>query len=170
MKLTNIALIAAMGAGIAAPALAQTTEARAATALTLRAAPSGFSEVVGGLDADQAVAIEGCLEDVTWCKVNVDGTTGWASGQYLLVDEGTDAVTLLDAAGNAAFELQVNTIPTDQVDVPSDVAAAAAGSAVGALTAYALGGPIGAIALSAVGGAVAGGLCRGGAAGLCRGG
>ena len=63
-----------------------------------------------------------------------------------------------DTAGNAEIDYEINVIPTDDVEIPADIAAAAAGGTVGALTAYALGGPVGAIALAAAGGAVAGDL------------
>ena len=152
------AAAAALALGTAAPVLAQSAEATTNTALNVRSAPNVYGAVMGQLDANTAVTIEGCLEDVSWCRITNGEMTGWASGSYLFVNAGEQPVALIDTAGNAEVDYEINVISNDDVEIPADIAAAAAGGTVGALTAYALGGPIGAIALSAVGGAVAGDL------------
>ena len=156
MKLLNIALASALVAGAATPSLAQTAEAMASTSLNVREAPSVAATVMGTLDTDQAVTIEGCLEDISWCRVNTGEMTGWASGQYLSVMAGSEPVALLDASGNSEVEFEVQTLTDADYTLSDDVVAATAGGTLGALTAYALGGPIGAIAASAAAGAVAG--------------
>ena len=107
MKLLNIALASALVAGAATPSLAQTAEAMASTSLNVREAPSVAATVMGTLDTDQAVTIEGCLEDISWCRVNTGEMTGWASGQYLSVMAGSEPVALLDASGNSEVEFEV---------------------------------------------------------------
>lgn len=154
MQLKSITAAAVAALLVAGPALAQTT-ATAGTELNVRAAPSPMGEITGVLAAGDQVTIDGCLENITWCKVS-GAAEGWASGQYLTVEEGSEAVPLVNAAGEAE---QITIITQSEAPEASGADAAAGAAAlgtVGALTAYALGGPIGAIAASAAAGAVAG--------------
>ncbi|SEM69526.1 SH3 domain-containing protein [Loktanella fryxellensis] len=159
MTLTTASLIALTAA---LPALAQTTTAKAGTELTVRGEPSPFGSVMGVLAVDQEVTIEGCLEDVSWCQISSGEMTGWASGQYLYVSEGADAVTLIDMAGNPEALTIITqtpaegTVADDTVTQGDQNAAALTTGTLGALTAVALGGPVGAIVAAGVAGTAVG--------------
>ena len=149
--MTSVAAIAAMT--IAAPVAAQTAEAKTSAEVAVRTAPSEFAPATVYLGADETVTIEGCLADVTWCQVSYDGKTGWTSGQYLLVAQGTDPVLLLDNPDSV-------TVTTLTVPDPADTQeeqniAAAAGATLGSLIAYAAGGPAGVIIASGIAGTTA---------------
>ena len=154
MQLKSITAAAVAALLVAGPALAQTT-ATAGTELNVRAAPSPMGEITGVLAAGDQVTIDGCLEGITWCKVS-GAADGWASGQYLTVEEGSEAVPLVNAAGDAE---QITIITQSEAPEASGAEAAAGAAAlgtIGALTAYALGGPVGVVAASGVAGAAVG--------------
>ena len=100
MKLTTLTIASAVALTAAPPAFAQTTTAKAGTELTVRAAPISSAAITGVLAVNEEVTIEGCLEAVTWCKITSGDTAGWASGQYLYVEQDTNTVPLIDMAGN----------------------------------------------------------------------
>lgn len=153
MNISKLTTAAAVSAMLVVPMAAEATEAKASTALNVRAAPTVFADINGVLDMNQNVTIEGCLEDVSWCKISSDDLTGWASGRYLTVATDAKAVPMLDASGNAQIEFAV--ISEDDLTEAEDTAIAAAGGTLGALAAFALGGPAATIALSGVAGTVA---------------
>ncbi len=156
MKTRNLILSTTLMGAIAAPALAQ-TEATTTTALNLRATPSEFSQSQMILQSGETVMIEGCLEDLTWCKVGAGEemqAMGWVSGAYIRTEEGADPVAQLDADGNRQVDVQIVTVTTE--DAGNDAEGAAAGAVIGALTAVATGGASGIVVASALGGAVAG--------------
>ncbi len=155
MKLTTFTLVSALAMGAALPAVAQTTTARAGTELTVRGEPTPFGPVLGVLTVDQEVTIDGCLADISWCKISSGDMAGWASGQYLYVEEGADAVTLVDLAGNAETITVIEATEEGTTQTDQNLAAAATGT-VGALTAFALGGPVGAIVASGIAGTAVG--------------
>lgn len=153
MKLSNLALSTALVGAIAAPAFAQTA-ATTTTALNLRATPSEFADSQMILDSGADVMIEGCLEDLSWCKVGAGEemqAMGWVSGEYIRTEEGAAPVAQLDANGNQSVE-----IVTLTVEEQNDAGGAAAGAVLGALTVAATGGATGPIVAGALGGAFAG--------------
>ncbi len=151
MKLSKMFITTALIGGIAAPAFAETS-AMTTTALNLRAGPSEFAQSQMVLDSEAELTIEGCLEDLSWCKVTHEDHEGWVYGNYLNVGENADTVVALNADGTEA----VNVLSIETTNSGDDGTAAAAGATVGALTAFALGGPVGVILASGVAGAVAG--------------
>ena len=155
MKLSAFGFASALALTAAAPTFAQTTEAMAGTELNVRAEPTPFAAITGVLAVNDTVSIEGCLEDVSWCKITSGDTMGWASGQYLYVDENANAVPLIDMAGDAEKITVITT--TEEVTTKGDqnLAAATTGT-IGALTAFALGGPVGAIVAGGVAGTAVG--------------
>lgn len=155
MKIASLTLASALALAAALPAAAQTTSAKAGTELNVRAAPSSTAEITGVLETNQEVTIEGCLEAVTWCKISSGDTMGWASGQYLYVEDNANAVPLIDMAGNAEQITVIQQTEEGVSGTDQDVAALATGT-VGALTAFALGGPVGAIVASGVAGTAVG--------------
>ena len=60
------------------------TTATAAAELNLRAGPGPDMEIIDVIPADGEVTVEGCLESANWCRVTLDGTTGWAYGDISL--------------------------------------------------------------------------------------
>jgi uncharacterized protein YraI len=58
------------------------------THLNLRSGPGTQYPVIGVMEYSVRSQITGCLADWSWCAVNVAGLSGWASAQYLVVDEG----------------------------------------------------------------------------------
>ena len=155
MKIASLTLASALALAAALPAAAQTTTAKAGTELNVRATPSSSAEITGVLEVNQEVTIEGCLEAVTWCKISSGDTMGWASGQYLYVEDNANAVPLIDMAGNAEVITVIEATEEGTSGGDQDVAALATGT-VGALTAFALGGPVGAIVASGIAGTAVG--------------
>ena len=154
MNVRTIGMVSAIAMCIAAPTFAQTTQAVAATDLNIRSGPSPFSGIIGVIPGGTEVAIDGCLEAASWCKVDFDGLNGWSSSDYLAV--GVDDVAIALAARPAT--VTVNTVTyedTEQTQTDQNVGAAA-GATIGALAAYALGGPIGGIIVGGMIGAGAG--------------
>jgi uncharacterized protein YraI len=56
--------------------------------LNLRTGPGTQYPVVGVMEYNVRSEITGCLADWTWCAVNVAGLSGWASAEYLVIDQG----------------------------------------------------------------------------------
>jgi uncharacterized protein YraI len=56
--------------------------------LNLRSGPGTQYPVVGVMEVNIRSQITGCLADWKWCSVDVAGLSGWASAEYLVVDEG----------------------------------------------------------------------------------
>lgn len=139
MKLSTLTLVSAVALSAAVPAFAQTATARAGTELSVRAEPTPFAPVVGVLEVNQDVTINGCLEDVSWCEIVSGDITGWASGAYLYVEEDANAVALLNRPGT--ITLTTVERPDPEQTQTDQNAAAAAGATIGSLIAYSLGGP-----------------------------
>ncbi|SDE94062.1 DUF1236 domain-containing protein [Limimaricola pyoseonensis] len=126
------------------------TTAMAATELNLRAGPGPDMEIIDVIPADGEVTVEGCLESANWCQVTLNGTTGWAYGDYLTVQqaEAAEPVILYDNR----TELEVATVTYD--NEANDGGAALAGAATAAGTAAALAaGPAGVIGAAVIGAA-----------------
>jgi uncharacterized protein YraI len=124
------------------------TTATAATELNLRAGPGPEMEIVDVIPADGEVTVEGCLEEANWCRVTLDGTTGWAYGDYLTVEmaEAEEPVVVID---NRA-ELEIETVTYD--NSANNAAATAAGAGAAAAGAAALAaGPVGVLGAAALG-------------------
>lgn len=83
--------IAALGAGItlllaAGPALA--VPGFSTAHLNLRTGPGTQYPVVGVMEYNVRTNITGCLNDYSWCSITVAGINGWASAEYLVIDQG----------------------------------------------------------------------------------
>jgi len=88
MKLTsrNAILAAALGSlFVAGPALA--IPGYSTAHLNLRTGPGTQYPIAGVMEYNVRSDITGCLADYSWCAVTVAGLTGWASAQYLVVDQ-----------------------------------------------------------------------------------
>lgn len=155
MKLGSLAVTAITVVCAALPASAQTTTAKAGTELTVRGEPNPFGSILGVLETNQEVTIEGCLADVSWCRISSGEMMGWASAQYLYVEEDANAVAIIDMAGDAAAITVIEQGTEGTTKTDQNVAAATLGT-VGALTALVLGGPAGAIVAGGILGTAAG--------------
>lgn len=151
MNVRTIGMVSAMALSIAAPAYAQTARAVAATDLNIRSGPSPFYNVIGVIPGGTDVAIDGCLDAASWCKVQFDGLAGWSSSDYLAVGVDDIAVALTSRPAT----MTVNTVTyEDTAQTQADQnTGATAGATIGVLTAYALGGPIGGIIIGGMLGA-----------------
>lgn len=79
-----------LGAGLSAPALAG--NAYVGVNLVLRAGPDiGYPDVMV-VPAGSYVAVQGCLDDYTWCDVAYGGQRGWLAATYLQYDYGNNWV------------------------------------------------------------------------------
>ena len=140
MKLNT--LLAASTATILAmsaiPASAQTAVS-ATTDLNVRAGPGPTYEIVGVIGNKDTATLEGCTDSGSWCRVTVDGRSGWAYSQYLTADTGGETVVVTER------RTEYPVVTYEDEGGAGEVAGAATGAVAGAL----VGGPIGA----AVGGA-----------------
>ena len=128
--------------GTAAFAQAQ-IDATAATDLNLRAGPAPTAEIISVIPADGAVKVEGCLDTSSWCRVDFDGTQGWAYGDYL--------TAMVESKPVAVYpnrqQVNVTTVTYDDTTGESATGAGTIGAIIGGLT----GGPIGAAAGAVIG-------------------
>ncbi|MBS1304050.1 DUF1236 domain-containing protein [Loktanella sp. SALINAS62] len=145
-----------VGALIAAAPVYAQTMANAATELNVRDVPSPFGEIAGVLEEGAEVTVDGCLEDISWCKISSGEVMGWASGQYLYVAEESEAVPLVNLSGDATEIVVIQQTETTEPTEADQAASAAVVGTVGALTAFAFGGPVGAIVASGMAGSILG--------------
>lgn len=129
---------AVVGFALASAAHAE-TGATAWTDLNLRAGPGTSYEIVSVIPAAQEVMVDGCLDESNWCRVTLDGTSGWASGDYL--------TAMVEAPIYVNRErLQVQSI-TYEKNPENTIAGGASGAVAGAI----VGGPVGALIGAAIG-------------------
>lgn len=127
-----------------------TIDATATTDLNLRSLPDPRGEILDVIPGEAMVQIEQCTTDTTWCKVNYDGTEGWAYSPYLTASLDEEPVVIYE---------NVERFEVESVDLNDDdraAAAAAGGLTGGALAVAAAGGPAaiaGAVALGTIAGA-----------------
>lgn len=147
---TNMRFKASFAAGVvaavAAPSLAlAATMATATTDLNLRAGPGPNYEVIGVVQNNGEVTIDGCIEGSKWCEVTYQGKKGWAYSAYLTAEVSGSRVVIAERA----TEVGVPVVTYKGSD------SAAMGAAGGAVTGALIGGPIGAV-VGGVAGAAAG--------------
>ena len=109
-----------------------TTDATATTDLNLRSLPDPRGEILDVIPGEAMVQIEQCTTDTTWCKVNYDGTEGWAYSPYLTASLDEEPVVIYE---------NVERFEVESVDLNDDdrAAAAAAGGPAAIAGAVALG-------------------------------
>lgn len=154
MRIAKFGLISAIALAATAPTLASSAEAIAATDLNIRSGPGPQFDVVGVIPGGSQAGVDGCLAELSWCKVMYDGVEGWSYSDYLAVGVEEQAVALTTRP--ATVEINTVTYENAEATQADQNTGAAVGATLGALTAVAIGGPIGGI--------IAGGIL-GGAAG-----
>jgi uncharacterized protein YraI len=119
--------------------------ATASTNLNVRAGPGSNYPVVGALGAGQSIAIDGCLNAGTWCRLSTG--EGWVSSKFL--------GTAIEGAPVVAYEGTGTTV-IHRRGADTTATGAITGGAAGAITGGVLGGPAGA-AIGGIAGFVGGG-------------
>ena len=108
MKRLSLALFAALFAVLGSAAVAGNAYTQGE--VHLRAGPSTEYPVVMSIPPNSLLAVNGCLDDFTWCDVDWEGNHGWLYGSYLYYDYQDRRVPVLDAGaalgiGIIAFNL-----------------------------------------------------------------
>lgn len=129
----KLALATSLAALALTPAAFAETMATAYTDLNLRAGPGPAYSILGVIPAAQAVRVDGCLSEGSWCQVSYDGVDGWASGDYLTAM--VEAPIYANRERLAVRTLEYEASPT----------AAVPGGVFGAVAGALLGGPVGAV-------------------------
>ena len=124
--MTKIASIAAFGAGLAllvsaAPAFA--IPGYTTAHLNLRTGPGTQYPVVGMMEYNTPADITGCLADYSLCSISVAGLNGWASAEYLVINQAGEVEQITGPDSG---------IPVVEADVEAVVAPASVGVLVGA--------------------------------------
>ncbi|UIJ73370.1 DUF1236 domain-containing protein [Aurantimonas sp. HBX-1] len=115
------------------------TGVSATTDLNVRSGPGPNYDIVGVIANGEAATLEGCTDSGVWCRVTVDGKSGWAYSQYLTADVGGQTVVVTER------RTEYPVVTYEDSGGAGEVSGAATGAVIGAI----VGGPIGA----AVGGA-----------------
>ena len=149
------ALFAFTGAAVAQ------TSATATTDLNIRSGPGPEHAVIGVVNADSQVSVNGCLEGSKWCTIAHEGGQGWVYSDYLTADVSGTATVLTEGRTQVGvpvvtYEAQ-ETGESADADEAAGAAGVASGAATGAIAGALIGGPIGA-AVGGVAGAAAGGV------------
>ena len=82
MNRTHLFLLG-IGFGLVVPAASLAQTAYTTKTVNLRAGPSRDYPVVDQLQPGEAVEINGCLDDWTWCDVSVGNDRGWVTSRNL---------------------------------------------------------------------------------------
>jgi uncharacterized protein YraI len=141
MRTSHMLAAAASAFALMAGTAAAETTATASTELNIRSGPGPQFEVVGVIPAEGSVRLVDCGADGQWCRIEHDGTEGWASGGYLSVEQENEQVVIVERR-------QDITVPVVEYENHAPEQATlglGSGAALGAL----MGGPVGA----AIGGA-----------------
>lgn len=139
---TKTLLSLSTAAVLLAGAASADTAATAGSDLNIRSGPGPLYSIVGVIPANEAVSVQGCLADASWCTVTYNGVNGWAAGNYMTADIENAPVAL--ASGDKRVVLK--TVIYDKTD-----ASAATGLAAGAVAGALIAGPIGAAVGAVVG-------------------
>jgi uncharacterized protein YraI len=125
------------------------SSATATVDLNIRSGPGPSHQVVGVIQADESVTVEGCLEGSRWCRIAYDGNEGWVFSEYLVADLQGERVVISERR-------EAIGVPVVQHD-GGGATGSTVGMAGGALAGALIGGPIGAV-IGGVAGAAAGGV------------
>lgn len=143
----------AVAAALALPSAAIAFPGTAVTDLPLRAGPGPMHPIVGTIDRQAAVEIEGCIDTGNWCQVTWGGKRGWAyaanlgaqsQGKTVIVSESRAALQVPKVVYQEQLaSTSTNTTTTTSTQTGST--GAATGAAGGVVAGALLGGPIGAV-------------------------
>jgi hypothetical protein len=125
------------------------TSATATVDLNIRSGPGPAHQVIGVIQQDGSVTIEGCLEGSRWCRISHDGREGWVYSEYLTAEHQGERVII--AERREAIEVPV--VRHEGGGVTGSTVGMAGGALAGSLIA----GPVGAV-VGGIAGAAAGGV------------
>ncbi len=140
---TSIAAIFAFSGA----AFAQSS-ATATVDLNIRSGPGPSHQVVGVIQADDSVTVDGCIEGSLWCRIAHDGNEGWVYSEYLTAEFEGERVVI----SQRREAVGVPVMPYDGGGVTGSTVGMAGGALAGALIA----GPVGAVIGGAAGAATGG--------------
>lgn len=152
MKLRTSVLAAATTLAIASPAFAISGTAN--VDLPLRAGPGPMHQIIGNVDRNAIVEVEGCVETGTWCQVTASGQRGWAWGANLTAQRGGQTIVITEQrqqlqVPTVVYQEQRAAAPTTTTSSTTTTSTgstgAAAGAGTGVIAGALLGGPIGAV-------------------------
>lgn len=159
MRKLNLAR-AALAAAILVPsvALAQTNiTATVGVDLNLRVGPGPGYIVVNTIPTGTSVLVYGCVEGLTWCDVEWNGTRGWVYATYLVMGNAPivqaaapPAIVTYDGEAYFTQHYQAQTFYNERAEILARAGGVGIGATIGAIVA----GPIGAAVGAAVGGVI----------------
>jgi len=123
--------------------------AAATTDLNIRSGPGPEFEVIGLIQANQEIMVNGCLSGSKWCTVDAEPVDGWVYSEYLVAEPSGSAVVLSEGYAEVG-------VPVVTYDGPEPAGGAAAGAVTGAVAGALIGGPPGAAIGAVAGGAIGG--------------
>lgn len=156
MTFKTIGTASAVALALLAPSIASATSAQAITDLNVRSGPSPEYGILGVIPGGESAELAGCLDAQSWCKVDFNGTSGWAYAPYLAVNVENEYYVVTERP--ASVEVSTVTYEDTAETVKNERRGAAAGATLGALAAYAAGGPVGGIVATGILGGAAGSL------------
>ena len=115
-SVAGIAFLAMAGPALAVPGYSTAH-------LNLRTGPGTQYPVIGMMEYNTPADVTGCLADWSWCSISVAGINGWASAEYLVVDQGGEVQQITGEDSG---------IPVVEADVEAVVAPASVGVLVAA--------------------------------------
>lgn len=90
-------LALAAAAAAALPSAAFALPATVLTDVALRTGPGPAYPIIGTIDRQAIVEVEGCVDAATWCQVSWNGRTGWTYATYLAHETQGRVVVLPEA-------------------------------------------------------------------------
>jgi uncharacterized protein YraI len=88
--------------------------------LNLRTGPGTQYPIAGVMEYNVRSDITGCLADYSWCAITVAGLSGWASAEYLVVDQ-NGSILEVDEQGAATGIPVVEAAGVAEVVAPATV-------------------------------------------------
>lgn len=136
------ALFAFSGAGFAQSSATATVD------LNIRSGPGPSHQVVGVIQANDKVTVDGCIEGSLWCRITYDGHAGWVYSEYLIAEFEGERFVISQQREAVGVPVE----PYDGGGVTGSTVGLAGGALAGALIAGPLGAVIGGAAGAATGG------------------
>jgi len=149
--------LAAAAATLAIATSAIAFQGTATIDLPLRSGPGPMHSIIGTIERQAPVEVEGCIENGNWCQVSYNGKRGWAhagnigaqtQGRTVVISEARSTmqvpvVRYTEQVASTAPSASSTTSTTTSTTKGST--GAAAGGAGGVVAGALLGGPIGAV-------------------------